>query len=95
VLIICQYVAMLFNWKANVQVMYAVARKFGFQTFNRGGDVKTPDDEVDWVPATASLAADHLCQLIITDGLPRAGKLPLFAFAHLRSHSGVGPVVHY
>lgn len=58
-----------------LQMMYLTARKFGFQTFNRGGPASKPDDQVEWVPASAFLAADHLCHLLITDGLPREGSL--------------------
>lgn len=60
-----------------VQMTYFVSRKFGFQTFNRAGPASEEDDAVEWVPATAFLAADHLCQLLITDALPREGERPV------------------
>jgi len=49
--------------------MFLVARTFDFQTFNPATTAK--GDTPVWVPATASVAADHLCQLIVSDAMPR------------------------
>jgi hypothetical protein len=72
-----------------LQVTWIVCRKFHFQCFNyldsNGKGTMLRQNAVTFVPATAFVAAEHLGQLIVTDGMPREGKDSIFALGPMMS----------
>jgi hypothetical protein len=73
-----------------LQVTWIVCRKFHFQCFNyldkNGKGTVLRQNAVKCVPATAFVAADHLGQLIVTDGMPREGVDEINLFGWLVSN---------
>ena len=64
-----------------MQTTWIVSRKFHFQAFSyvdaNGKGTVLREKAAKFVPATAFVVADHLSQLIITDGIPREGAIQL------------------
>ncbi|GLI69027.1 hypothetical protein VaNZ11_013568, partial [Volvox africanus] len=52
------------------EVVWRVARSFGFQVFNLNPETKF-DHLPQWTPATAFLVSEHLCRILVHNMLPR------------------------
>ncbi|GIL42940.1 hypothetical protein Vafri_763, partial [Volvox africanus] len=73
------------------EVVWRVARSFGFQVFNINPETKF-DHLPQWTPATAFLVSEHLCRILVHNMLPRM-KPPANAMhsnASCQTGAGVG-----